>query len=38
MALSYFEANRPYVMPNGGVANTGEIVGLDPTNPANASA
>lgn len=38
MALSFFEANRPYVMPNGGVLNTGEIAGLDPTVPANASA
>jgi hypothetical protein len=38
MALSFFEASKPYMMPGGGTLGTGEIAGLDPTNPANAVA
>jgi hypothetical protein len=38
MSLSFYEATRPYMMPNGGVLGPGEIAGFDPTNPANAVA
>jgi DhnA family fructose-bisphosphate aldolase class Ia len=35
MTTAFFEASKPYVMPNGGVLDTGEIASLDPTNAAN---
>jgi hypothetical protein len=38
MSTNFYEATKPYVMPGGGVLNTGEIASLDPTNAANAVA
>jgi hypothetical protein len=35
MTTAFFEASKPYVMPSGGVLDTGEIASLDPTNAAN---
>lgn len=38
MTLAFYEATKPYMMPNGGMMDTGEITSLDPVNPANAVA
>jgi hypothetical protein len=38
MSTAFYEATKPYVMPNGGVLNTGEIASLDPANAVNQTA
>jgi hypothetical protein len=38
MSTGFYEATKPYMMPNGGVLDTGEIASLDPANAANQTA